>query len=148
MTILIPDTVRAVIAEHLRASYPREGCGALVGRRERAAIAIDEAVPLPNRVQAEAGRDRFDIDPLAYLQLEQRLLREGGGRSVVGFFHSHPDGPAHPSHIDLEMARGLFDVARTFYVYAIQSVYARGAGELSAWRLNTQLNGFDWVIVP
>ena len=98
---------------------------------------------MPNRAP-ESSRDRYELDPLAYMKIEARLQR---GCAVVGFFHSHPDGPPQPSHIDLEMARGLFEVAREFYIYAIQSVSANGPGELACWRLNPMLSGFDWVAI-
>jgi proteasome lid subunit RPN8/RPN11 len=144
MSIIIPDDIRTAIAQHLVACYPREGCGVLVGARANATrIVIHEAAGLPNR--SEQAGDRFEIDPLAYLKLEQRLTHDGGKYSVVGFFHSHPDGPAQPSHIDLEMARGLFAVTRYFYVYAIQSIAGGNARELTCWRLNPLLSAFDGI---
>ena len=92
MTIVIPNSVRAAIAQHLVACYPREGCGALFGEQMGATIVIHEkTVALPNR--SDQAGDRFEVDPLAYSKLEQRILSEGGKHSVVGFFHSHPDKP-------------------------------------------------------
>ena len=107
-------------------------------------IVIESARGLPNRLGERSG-DRFEIEPLAYGRLERELADAGAGNGprIVGFFHSHPGAPARPSSIDLEMALGLFEVAREYYVYAIQSVTAHGAGEPTYWRLQAQRSDFE-----
>ena len=71
---------------------PEECCGLLLGRDGT----IEEARPAAN--MAADPRRRFEIDPQALVDAH-RAARSGGPR-VVGYFHSHPDGPAGPSATD------------------------------------------------
>src|SRR5690606_22864294 len=57
----------------------------------------------PSRNLGKA-RDRFEIDPQLWVDLTR--AHRGGPMRVVGLYHSHPDGPAQPSAIDLEAAWG------------------------------------------
>jgi desampylase len=138
-SVTLTDTVRAKIAAALTAAYPDEGCGALIGRRSPGGFVIEDAEALPNIAKDRAG-DRYEIDPLMLAALERRLA--GSDRAVIGFFHSHPGGVARPSSIDLETARGVFEFARTFYLYAIMAVEQGAAGELTCWQLNEGRDGF------
>ena len=142
--VQLSSEARAALTAHLVAAYPHEGCGALIGTLgDRARI--ERAVGLPNR-QAPSTDDRFEIDPLSYGALEAQL--RGTPQRIIGFFHSHPDGVALPSSIDLEMAQGLFDVAREYFVYAIQVIGADGPGELTFWRLREDRGAFEkWVLL-
>ena len=50
---------------------------------------------------ARATRERaFLVDPAAHLALARRLRAEGG--RIAAVFHSHVDGPARLSAVDLE----------------------------------------------
>lgn len=133
--IQFPASVRGEIARHLRAQYPREGCGVLLGHGGR----ISDAVPVAN-IAPPGNNDRFEFDPLDYSEGERRA--NAAGLRIVGFFHSHPDSPPVPSRVDLEAAQGLFEFARERYLYAIQTVTASGAGELRIWRLSEKNDGF------
>jgi len=133
--VTLAPSARIAIARHVSACYPHEGCGALLAAISDAPVVyIDEAVALPN-LAADARDDRFVVAPLAYAALEQKLSTEGKRRRVVGFYHSHPDSPARPSTIDLEMALGLFEAVRCIYVYAIQNVSRQGAPGSASHRL-------------
>jgi len=79
------------------ASAPEECCGLLLGNR-----AIEEVRPATN-VAADRRR-RFEIDPQALVDAF-RAAREGGPE-VIGYYHSHPDGPGEPSGIDRALAAG------------------------------------------
>jgi proteasome lid subunit RPN8/RPN11 len=79
-------------------AVPNECCGILLGRDR----AIDEARPTPN-VAADPRR-HFEIDPQALVDA-YRLGRSGGPK-VIGYYHSHPAGPARPSETDQAMAAG------------------------------------------
>jgi len=75
---------------------PDECCGILLGRRQRIERAVAAANVAPDR------RDRFEIDPQALVDA-YRAAR-AGGPDVIGFYHSHPRGPAEPSATDSALA--------------------------------------------
>ncbi|HEX4860738.1 MAG TPA: M67 family metallopeptidase, partial [Rhizomicrobium sp.] len=85
----------AQIAAEARAAYPRECCGLIEGMREGATVRATALHPTANLADAP---DRFEIDP----REQFRLMREG--RTLVGCYHSHPDGRAEPSARDAEYA--------------------------------------------
>jgi proteasome lid subunit RPN8/RPN11 len=146
-TIHLLPGVREAIAGQLVSAYPHEGCGALVGVGESGgAVRVLEAVGMKN-VEPTRGEDRYQLDPLTYRDLEEKLGKRSDGACVAGFFHSHPDGIAQPSLIDLEMAQGLFEFTRTLHVYAIQVITQNGAGELTFWRLAQTRTGFEQLSV-
>ena len=75
---------------------PEECCGILLGsdgsiRKVRAAANV---APDPRR--------RFEIDPQALVDAHRAARR--GGPQVVGYYHSHPEGPAEPSATDCAQA--------------------------------------------
>jgi proteasome lid subunit RPN8/RPN11 len=79
-----------------REATPDECCGILLGR----GILIEEARPTAN-VAADRTR-RFEIDPQALVDAHR--TSRGGGPRVLGYFHSHPNGPAEPSVTDRQQA--------------------------------------------
>jgi proteasome lid subunit RPN8/RPN11 len=87
----------ALLAEAARVR-PEECCGLLLGGPGT----IEEARPAAN-VAAERLR-RFEIDPQALVDAH-RAARSGGAQ-VVGYYHSHPSGPAAPSETDRALAAG------------------------------------------
>jgi proteasome lid subunit RPN8/RPN11 len=87
--------LEALQAEAARA-MPEECCGLLLGRNG----VIDEAHPAAN-VAADPLR-RFEIDPQTLVDAHRAA--RGGGPQVLGYFHSHPTGPAEPSATDREQA--------------------------------------------
>ena len=120
---------------HLAPAYPFEGCGVLIGTASATSrVDIFEAIGTRNS-ELTRGEDRYSIHPSDYAAIERDLLAGKDGARIVGFFHSHPDAPAWPSAVDLEMAQGLFDVTREFYVYAIVSVSGGVAHNAAFWRL-------------
>ena len=85
----------ALLAEAERA-MPRECCGLLLGRNG----AIEAARGASN--VAADPLHRFEIDPQALIDAHREARR--GGPQVVGYFHSHPNGPAEPSATDRAQA--------------------------------------------
>jgi proteasome lid subunit RPN8/RPN11 len=63
---------------------------------------IDEVRPAANL--ASDPRRRFEIDPQALIDAH-RAARTGG-LAVIGYYHSHPGGPAEPSATDCALASG------------------------------------------
>jgi proteasome lid subunit RPN8/RPN11 len=101
MIVIGRDQLREIM-DAAEAAYPAECCGLLVGHR------APNGVVEVTRVHASANlgkqRDRFEIDPRLWVDLSRALGK--GPHQVVGLYHSHPDGPAQPSAVDLESAWG------------------------------------------
>lgn len=77
-----------------------EVCGILAGEfdgSESHAVATYPAENVADRPQI-----RYAIDPEEQFEILERI--EAAGREVVGFYHSHPAGPAAPSETDRERA--------------------------------------------
>lgn len=77
---------------------PEECCGILLGRPGT----VEEARPARN-VAADRTR-RFEIDPQTLVDAHRAA--RAGGLQVLGYYHSHPAGPAEPSATDRAMAAG------------------------------------------
>jgi proteasome lid subunit RPN8/RPN11 len=80
------------------ATHPREACGILFGEGTRITAVRETANIHP------APQTHFEIDPQALIDAH-RTARSGGPQ-VLGYFHSHPAGPAAPSATDRAMAVG------------------------------------------
>jgi len=100
--VTIPRAALRIIESAAESSWPRECCGLLVGVRAGAATEITSAHPSPNR--ARDPRIAFEVDPEIWLRLTRTLA--DGPESVLGLYHSHPDGPAEPSPRDLAAVWG------------------------------------------
>lgn len=119
----LPAAIRRRLLAAADAGVPEEICGALLGRPTAEGARVVDIVPLPNR--AERPRDAYRVDPA---DLEP-LFRTA---SVIGFYHSHPGGPADFSALDAAEA-----LAGYWYVVvggrtAVGPV--DGSAELFAWR--------------
>ena len=108
------------LIEHARAEAPNEACGILAGQGE-----LVTKVYRGTNVDANP-EVRYYLDPVQ--QLETFRDVEGNGWEVVGIYHSHPQSPAFPSGIDLDLAY-YPDVA-----YVIVSL-APGCPEVRAFRI-------------
>jgi proteasome lid subunit RPN8/RPN11 len=88
------------ITRAVEAAYPNEGCGVLIGHREDSGWRVTDAAAGTN-VHPEP-RHRFEVDPKLVFDWMRKL--RGGPVSLIGHFHSHPDGPAEPSATDRDSA--------------------------------------------
>jgi proteasome lid subunit RPN8/RPN11 len=116
----------SAIQRAAESAYPNEACGVLVGHCDESGWRITRAVPGAN-VHSEP-RHRFEVDPHLVFDWMRRL--RGGSESLVGHFHSHPDGPAEPSATDRESA---YDRNA---IWLIAAVLAGRLGSLRAFRLS------------
>jgi proteasome lid subunit RPN8/RPN11 len=100
--------VTAAIYEAFRAHgeelYPHECCGVLLGRSEGNINTVEAAVRADN-TRTDSAHNRYSIAPQQLVKI-QRQGRERGW-DIVGFYHSHPDHPAHWSSTDLAEAHWL-----------------------------------------
>src|SRR5881397_4062810 len=85
------------IHEHLEAGYPNEACGVMLG----SAGVVTEVAAAGNE-RTDSARNRYLIDPLAYMKIERDADKRG--LQVLGIYHSHPDVAARPSQFDLDHA--------------------------------------------
>jgi proteasome lid subunit RPN8/RPN11 len=92
------------LRRHGEESYPNEGCGVLVGKREGEVRLASSAAPCGN-TSTDSPQNRYNIDPKELIRI-QREARERG-EEVVGFYHSHPDHPARWSATDLAEAHWI-----------------------------------------
>ncbi|HEU0203336.1 MAG TPA: M67 family metallopeptidase [Burkholderiaceae bacterium] len=122
----LAPALRAELETWMRAGYPNETCGLLLGRREGATGKVARVRQARNVVAARA-RDRFELDPADFLaaDTEARQL----GEEIVGIWHSHPDHPATPSETDRA-------AAWPGWCYVIASVGRNGVTDWRCWRLN------------
>jgi proteasome lid subunit RPN8/RPN11 len=98
MEIELTSAVLERISAEAADAFPEEACGLLLGREGR----IEGLGPARN-VHPQP-RTRFEIDPQALVDAH-RAARQGGP-AVLGYYHSHPSGPAEPSATDRRMAAG------------------------------------------
>ncbi len=133
--LLIDVSAAGRMAAHLVRAYPHEGCGVLVGFDAAGARRVVDAIPVDNAWPDESEKPRrFVLDSREQLRIERSL--DGTGKSLVGFYHSHPDHPAEPSAFDLEAAWG-------FYSYLIARVSrSTGVEEMRSWLLDERANAF------
>lgn len=123
--IRIPRTVLNQLRSEGEKTYPNECCGVLLGtfvadgRDVRQAISCDNA-------RTDSPRNRYAIEPLQVVRI-QRSARENG-LEIVGFYHSHPDHPAHWSETDLQEAHWL---GCSYLITRVESGSARETNSFS-----------------
>lgn len=98
MHVEVTSEALAAMRAHAAAAHPHEACGILLGEGGR----ITEARPAANVHPAPASH--FEIDPRALIDAHRAA--RAGGPAVVGYYHSHPRGPAQPSATDRASAAG------------------------------------------
>jgi proteasome lid subunit RPN8/RPN11 len=88
---------------HGERAYPHECCGVLLGSINPDAKIVVKAIPAANI--SSSPRNHYEIDPVELI----RILRNARAANleIVGFYHSHPDHPAHWSSTDLAEAHWL-----------------------------------------
>lgn len=120
--IVLPAAVRETIRERAREDSPAECCGVLGGAYEPEGTSrVHSQYPADN--VAETPRMRYEIDPEQQLAIFDRL--EARGEEIVGFYHSHPRGPARPSDTDAALATWP---DRSYVIVSLEPA------ELGSWR--------------
>lgn len=114
------DMVNQIVAD-AHQERPNEACGLIVGKGERAT----QVIPVAN-IHTEPMH-YFRMDPAALAQHLPSLERQG--LSLLGFYHSHPNGDPIPSETDIREAT-YHDTA-----YVIASL-KDGVPRLAAWLIN------------
>jgi proteasome lid subunit RPN8/RPN11 len=81
--------------DHAQGELPNECCGVLIGRPgvfERV-IPITSTPPSP---------DSYFMSPEEQIEIFTELGKSG--ESLLGIYHSHPEGPSFPSGMDIRLA--------------------------------------------
>jgi proteasome lid subunit RPN8/RPN11 len=94
----VSKLLAAALRREAQTADPHECCGILLGIGTR----ITEIVPTRN-VHA-TPQTHFEIDPQALIDAHRAARNDGP--QVIGYYHSHPAGPALPSATDRAMAAG------------------------------------------
>jgi proteasome lid subunit RPN8/RPN11 len=100
---------------HVSRRFPLEACGLLAGKDGR----VERMIGIPN---AERSPVRFRMEPAAQWRAFQRI--EASGLDLVGIYHSHPNGPDHPSETDI--AECLYPVAQVIWFRTEGRWHGRG----------------------
>jgi proteasome lid subunit RPN8/RPN11 len=125
----ISRSLLSQIHTHLEAGYPNEACGVMLGKDG----VVTEIVTAGNE-RTDSARNRYLIDPLAYMKIERDADKRG--LQVLGIYHSHPDVAARPSQFDLDHAWPNLS-------YLIVSVCKGKAVETYSWLLREDRSQFD-----
>jgi proteasome lid subunit RPN8/RPN11 len=133
MGIRIGLDTRERLASHLTRVYPEEGCGVLVGRDVDQVRVVDDIEEVDN-THPGPREVRYRIPPEHLVDVDRRARSRG--RDIVGFYHSHPNGTAHPSALDLEQAW-------PHYSYVIVGVAAGRIVDARSWRLSSDGSRFE-----
>lgn len=105
MTALrLPRSIYDDLRAHGEQAYPHECCGALLGRPIADGWQVESLVRATN-TRADSARDRYEIAPAEMVKIAREARRRG--LEISGFYHSHPDHPAHWSATDLADAHWL-----------------------------------------
>jgi len=92
--------------------------------------------------QAVVAANICDHDPTRTYQIDWKTLIEttratrAGNESIVGFYHSHPDGSSKPSPSDQQHAW-------VGYSYLIVPISGAGTGEVTSWRVPSEGARFE-----
>ena len=125
--VYMPSAALSQLEHMVRAGYPLETCGLLVGRNGNSGIQVRQVTQARNLSEARA-HDRYELDPGDFLVTDERARADG--LEIVGVWHSHPDHSAHPSETDRE-------AAWEGWSYVIVSVTRDGIADVRAWRLSS-----------
>lgn len=125
-TLYLPPALRTRIEQWVRAGYPCETCGLLLGHAENERVEVSE-VALARNLDLERAADRYELDPVDFVAADARART--AGMDIVGVWHSHPDHPALPSQTDRA-------AAWPGWSYVILSVSREGIADLRSWRLD------------
>ena len=99
MLTLTRDAYDAIVSQGYSGGS-EEVCGVLAGEYGETDSHVDDVYPVENA--ADTPQVRYAMDPEEQLSAIDEI--EGAGLEVVGFYHSHPAGPTHPSETDADRA--------------------------------------------
>ena len=99
MLTLTRDAYDAIVSQGYSGGT-EEVCGVLAGEYGETDSHVADVYPVENA--ADTPQVRYAMDPEEQLAVIDEI--EDAGLEVVGFYHSHPAGPTHPSETDADRA--------------------------------------------
>ena len=91
----VPREFREAMIEHAIEELPNECCGVILGRNDN----FEEVIPMRS---LRPSPDSYFMDPSQQVEVFSEM--EKHGKTLLGIYHSHPNGPPHPSDTDLKLA--------------------------------------------
>jgi len=88
------------VLQHAREGKPHEVCGVLGGERDDGEARVHHVRRVEN--VSETPRVNYLMEPEDQLAAIDEV--EDAGYGVVGFYHTHPEGPENPSETDAARA--------------------------------------------
>lgn len=98
----------------VRQNPDEEVCGIVAGSISGSDYQVELVIPVVNELHSPV---RFRMAPQD--QLDAFYLIEAQGLELVGIYHSHPNGPSHPS---------ATDISEAYYPEAVQIIWSRESG--------------------
>jgi proteasome lid subunit RPN8/RPN11 len=114
------QAMRRQVSRH----FPLEACGLLAGKDGR----VETALGIPN---VERSQVRYRMEPGAQWRAFQRM--ENAGLDLVGIYHSHPQGPDHPSETDI--AENMYPAAQII-LYRVEGRWQARAFRIEGGKAN------------
>lgn len=121
--ITLPLELKNTMIEHARRELPNECCGVLIGRPG----VFERVIPIAS---IPPSPDSYYMSPEEQIEIFTELGESG--ESLLGIYHSHPEGPASPSGMDIRLA------FHPEAVYFIVSLKNRKKPEVRAFRIEKQ----------
>jgi len=127
--LIITPVVREHLIKIAGAYTPREVCGVLSGRKKGNIWQVNNFHWVAN-ISQEPDQWDYIMDPQAYSDIVTPIFRDKWV-SLVGIFHTHPNGQPIPSRIDIDRANESGE--NIPYL-----IYAPNGGGFRAWMITRQ----------
>jgi proteasome lid subunit RPN8/RPN11 len=95
LSLRIPDSILAQMADHAAAEAPTEACGILAGRN----ATVERCYRMTN---ADGSSDHFMMEPAEQFKVVKDI--RASALETLAIWHSHPDTAARPSAEDVRLA--------------------------------------------
>jgi proteasome lid subunit RPN8/RPN11 len=125
MHLIIPASLYTEMQDQVQRHAPEEACGLLAGTLIGEKFQARAVLPVENLLHSPV---RFRMEPHA--QLEALSWIDAHGYTLAGIYHSHPNGPPHPSPTDL--AEAFYPAAAYLIWYPENHLWSCRAYRLSA----------------
>lgn len=102
MALKIPIALFEQFRRHGEETYPHECCGVLLGKFGGGTDKTVKTVVRCGNTHTDSLANRYRINPAELVKIQREAMLTGN--DIVGFYHSHPDHPAHWSETDLAEA--------------------------------------------
>jgi proteasome lid subunit RPN8/RPN11 len=115
--------IKAMI-DHAQGEFPNECCGVLIGRPG----VFERVIPIAS---IPPSPDSYYMSPEEQIEIFTELGKSG--ESLLGIYHSHPEGPPCPSGTDIRLA------FHPDAIYIIVSLKNKKKPEVRAFRIEKQV---------